>query len=103
MANIRMMTATALAALLAMGAAPAAMADTDATIELDAVAGGTLTGHRYMAYRIGSYENAEESGGKVSRVDVVTRTEPKRGCPTRCPKPVRTGRKAATRRVPSPI
>ena len=71
MANIRMMTATALTALLAMGAAPAAMADTDATIELDAVAGGTLTGHRYTAYRIGSYENAEESGGKVSRVDVV--------------------------------
>lgn len=64
MANIRMMTATALAALLAMGAAPAAMADTDATIELDAVAGGTLTGHRYTAYRIGSYENAEDRAAR---------------------------------------
>lgn len=46
MANMRMMTATALAALLAMGAAPAAMADTDATIELDAASGGALTGTR---------------------------------------------------------
>lgn len=72
MTNTRMMTAAALAAMLAVGAAPAAMADeADATIELNAVAGGTLEGHRYTAYRIGSYENAEESGGKVSRVDVV--------------------------------
>lgn len=72
MTNTRMMTAAALAAMLAVGAVPAAMADeADATIELNAVAGGTLEGHRYTAYRIGSYENAEESGGKVSRVDVV--------------------------------
>ena len=72
MTSARMMTAAALAALLAMGAAPAAMADTaDATIRLDAAAGGSLDGHTYTAYRIGGYENAVESGGKVSRVDVT--------------------------------
>lgn len=71
MANMRMMTATALAALLAMGAAPAAMADTDATIELDAASGGALDGHTYTAYRIGTYGNVEKTGGKVARVDVT--------------------------------
>lgn len=72
MTSARMMTAAALAALLAMGAAPAAMADTaDATIRLDAAAGGSLDGHTYTAYRIGGYGNAVESGGKVSRVDVT--------------------------------
>ena len=71
MANMRMMTATALAALLAMGAAPAAMADTDATIELDAASGGALDGHTYTAYRIGTYGNVEKTGGKVTRVDVT--------------------------------
>ena len=71
MTNTRMMPAAALAAMLAVGAAPAAMADeAEATTELNAVAGGTLEGHRYTAYRIGSYEHAEESGGKVSRDDV---------------------------------
>lgn len=71
MTNMRMMTATALAALLAMGAAPAAMADGGSTITLNAAAGSTLDGHDYAAYRIGVYSNAVESGGKVSRVDVT--------------------------------
>lgn len=77
MANMGMMTATALAALLAMGAAPAAMADTDATIELDAASGGALDGHTYTAYRIGTYGNVERTGGKVTRVDVTNDAESK--------------------------
>lgn len=77
MANMRMMTATALAALLAMGAAPAAMADTNATIELDAASGGALDGHTYTAYRIGTYGNVERTGGKVTRVDVTNDAESK--------------------------
>lgn len=78
MTDTRMMTAAALAALLAMGAAPAAMADTaDVTIRLDAPAGGALDGHTYTAYRIGGYSNAVESDGKVSRVDVTNDTDAK--------------------------
>lgn len=104
MTNTRMMTAAALAAMLAVGAAPAAMADeADATIELNAVAGGTLEGHRYTAYRIGSYENAEESGGKVSRVDVVDADGAKAWLTDALSKTGTDRTKAATRRAPSPI
>lgn len=39
---------------------------------MNAATGGSLDGHTYSAYRIGTYENAVLSDGKVSRVDVIS-------------------------------